>query len=109
MNQPKYNSHNIFHKIIMLRCAKTKVVKEEFYGVKKPIKIWDVNVDNVIISKLVETKKNFKNLTGYLDEVIKPLVLLLPKMNGYVKAFKDESKNNKNNTFMSLSIADVSY
>ena len=66
-------------------------------------------MDNIIISKLVETKKNFKNLTGYLDEVIKPLVLLLPKMNGYVKAFKDESKNNKNNKFMSLSIADVSY
>ena len=65
---------------------KTKVAKEEFYGVKKPIKIWDVNVDNIIISKLVETKKNFKNLTRYLDEVIKPLVLLLPKMNGY--AFK---------------------
>ena len=88
---------------------KTKVAKEEFYGVKKPIKIWDVNVDNIIISKLVETKKNFKNLTRYLDEVIKPLVLPLPKMNGYVKAFKDESKNNKNNKFMSLSIADISY
>ena len=31
-----------------------KVAKEEFYGAKKPIKIWDVNVDNIVISKLVD-------------------------------------------------------
>ena len=27
--------------------GKTKVAKEEFYGAKKPINIWDVNVNNV--------------------------------------------------------------
>ena len=25
---------------------------------KKPIKIWDVNVDNIVISRLIETKSN---------------------------------------------------
>ena len=29
----------------MLRFGKTKIAKEEFYSTKKPIKIWDVNVD----------------------------------------------------------------
>ena len=40
----------------MLRFGKTKVTKEKFYTAKNPINIWDVNVDNIVISKLV--KKN---------------------------------------------------
>ena len=43
----------------MLRFCGTKVAKEEFYNAKTPIKIWDVDVNNIIISKLVETNKNF--------------------------------------------------
>ena len=39
----------------MLKFGKAKVEKEEFYGAKKPRKIWDVSVDNLVISKLVET------------------------------------------------------
>ena len=42
---------NVFDGIIMLRFSKAKVAKEHFYGAKKPIKIWDVNVDNIVISK----------------------------------------------------------
>ena len=38
-------------------------------------------------------------MTGYLDEVIRPLVLILLKISWYVKAFKvkdgDKDKNNK--------------
>ena len=40
---------------------------------EKPIKIWNVNFDNVI-SKLVETKTYSKYLIGYLDKVKRPLV-----------------------------------
>ena len=28
-----------------------EIVKEKFYAAKRPIKIWDVNVDNIVISK----------------------------------------------------------
>ena len=35
----------------MLRFGKTKVTKEKFYSAKKPIKIGNVNVDNMIISE----------------------------------------------------------
>ena len=52
---------------------------------KKTINIWDVNDDNIVISKLFETKTNSKYLTGYLDKVTKPLVLILPKMSAYFK------------------------
>ena len=42
----------------MLRFCETKVTKEKLYDAKEPIKIWDVNVDNIVITKLVETKTN---------------------------------------------------
>ena len=58
-----------------------------------------INVDNIVISKLVKAKINFKYFTGYLDKDIRPLVLITPKMNGYVKTFKvkdgDKDKINK--------------
>ena len=42
-------------------------------------------------------------MIGYLDKVIRPLVLILSKMNRYVKTFKvkngDKNKNNKLITF----------
>ena len=43
---------------------------------KKPINIWDVNVDNTVVSKLVETKANSKYLIEYLDKVIRHRVNL---------------------------------
>ena len=46
---------------------------------KKPINIWDVNADNIVISKLFKTKTNSKYLIGYLDKVIKQLVLICLK------------------------------
>ena len=77
----------------MVRFGEKEIAKEKFYAAKKPIKIWDVNVDNIVISKLVKTKTNSKYLIGYLDKTIRLLVLIMPKMSGYVKTFKD--KNNK--------------
>ena len=56
--------------------------------------IWDVNIDNIVISKLIETKTNSKYLIGYLNKVIRPLVLILSKMSGYVKTFKITDKSN---------------
>ena len=41
----------------MLRHEETRIVKEKFYAPKKLINIWDVNIDNIVISKLVKTKK----------------------------------------------------
>ena len=47
-----------------------------------------MDVDNRGISKLIETKIISKYLAGYLDDVIRPLVLILPRMSGYVKTLK---------------------
>ena len=79
----------------MLRFGETKVTKEKFDAAKNLIKIWDLNVDNIVISKLVKTKTNSKYVTGYLVKAVIPLVLIIPKMCGYVKIFKVEDKNSK--------------
>ena len=39
-----------------------KKQQEKFYVAKKPSKTWDVTVDNVVISKLIETNTNSKYL-----------------------------------------------
>ena len=44
-------------------------------------------------------------MIGYLIEAIRPLVLILPKMSGYIKIFKDEF-GDKNNKLISLHIDD---
>ena len=79
----------------MVRFGDREIAKEKFYAAKRPIKIWDVNVDNIVISKLVKTKSKSKYLIRYLNETIRPLVLIMPKMSGYVKSFKVKEGNNK--------------
>ena len=51
----------------MLRFGEKKVKKEKFYAAKKtPINIWDARADNIVISKLIETKTNCNYLIEYL-------------------------------------------
>ena len=40
------------------------LAREKFYAAKTPIKIWYVNVDNIVISTLVKTKTSFKYYIG---------------------------------------------
>ena len=44
---------------------------------------------------MVIAKTNSKYLTGYLDKTIRPLVLIMPKMSGYIKTFKVNERDNK--------------
>ena len=107
INQLKDIEKILFDSIIMLRFGKTKVREEEFYGSKKTMDICDVNVNIIIISNLVETKNNSKYLIGYLDEVTQALVLILPKMSGYVETFKvKDGDENGNSKLMSFHIND---
>ena len=70
-----------FDSIIILRFCKTKVTKEIF------------GMLMLIISMLIETKNNSTYLTEYLDEGIRLLLSILPKMSWHIKTFKE--KNNK--------------
>ena len=89
----------------MLRFEGTKVTKKRFYTAKKHISFWDINVDNIVISKLVKTKTNSKYLTGYLDKVRRLLVLIMAKMSEYIKTLKvKDGDKNKNNINWCLSV-----
>ena len=50
----------------MVRFGEKEIAKGKVYVAKKPVKIWDVDVDvdNIVISKLIEKKANFKYLIG---------------------------------------------
>ena len=57
-------------------------------------------LDSVDLSKIVVSSKwklndtTYKYFCGYLDnDVIKPLCVILPQMNGYIKYFDDGGKN----------------
>ena len=79
-------------------------LQKKNFGAKKPKQNSDVIIDNIVISKLIKTN-NLENLTGYLDEATWPLFLMLPKISGYVKTFRDKSKDkNKDNKLMSFCI-----
>ena len=73
---------------MMVRFGEKEIAKEKFYAAKKPIKIYDLNVNKLVISKLVKAKTSSKYLIGYLAKAIRPLVLIMSKMSGYVKTFK---------------------
>ena len=66
-----------------------EIAKEKFHATKRPMKIWYVNVNNIVISKLVKTKTDPKYLVGLkFNKAIRPLVLVMPKTSGYVKTLK---------------------
>ena len=68
----------------MVKFGEKEIKKEKFYAAKRPIKICDINDDNIVISKLVKTKTNFKYSIGYLQKAIRALVLIMPKISGWL-------------------------
>ena len=74
-----------------------------FYRSRKPFNVSDIDVNKIIISKEVVygTKYSLKYFIGYNDEedVIRPSLLKLPQMIGYLQEFGD-------NMTMSLRVDD---
>ena len=72
-----------------------KLIKKTFYLSKEAILLDSVNLSKIVVSskwKLNDT--TYKYFCGYLNnDVIKPLCVILPQMNGYVKYFDDGGKN----------------
>ena len=56
-----------------------------FHGARKPIKIWDVDVDNIVISNLIKTKKNSMYLIGYLDDAKNSSMYLLGYLDSAIR------------------------
>ena len=72
-----------------------EVNKKEFYSSKQAISLDSVDLDKIVVSsewKINET--TYKYFCGYLNnDVIEPLCVILPQMNGYIKYFDNGGKN----------------
>ena len=72
-----------------------KLIKKTFYSSKEAILLDSVDLSKIVVSsrwKLTDT--TYKYFCGYLNnDVIKPLCVILPQVNGYIKYFDDGGKN----------------
>ena len=72
-----------------------EVDKKKFYSSKEAILLDSVDLSKTVVSsrwKLNDT--TYKYFCGYLNnDVIKPLCVILPQMNGYIKYFDNGGKN----------------
>ena len=61
--------------------------KTEFHKSKEPIDLLSIDLDQIVVSdKFKYNDEGFKHFIGYLKgEIIKPLCIILPQMNGYIK------------------------
>ena len=61
-----------FDSTIILRSVRTEMPKEDIYGAKGLMKIWDVDVNKIVISKLIETN-NFQVFDWILRWIYKAI------------------------------------
>ena len=78
-----------------LKFNNIKVNKKEFHKSKKAIDLDLVDTGKIVVSdKFKHSEEGFKYFIGYQeDEIVKPLCIILPQMNGYIKYFDNGGKN----------------
>ena len=83
-----------------LKFNNTKINKKEFHKSKQAIDLDSVDTDKIVVSdKFRHSEEGYKYFIGYQeDEIVKPLCIILPQMNVFIKYFDNGGKN------MSLSI-----
>ena len=78
-----------------LKFNNIKVNKKEFHKSKQAIDLDSVIVDQIVVSdKFKHSEEGYKYFIGYQEgEIVKPLCIILPQMNGYIKYFENGGKN----------------
>ena len=78
-----------------LKFDNIKINKKEFHKSKKPIALFSVDSDKTIVSdKFKHNDEGLKYFIGYQkDTLVKPLCIILPQMNAYIKYFDNGGKN----------------
>ena len=68
-----------------IKFGNKEVNKREFYSSKEAISLDSVDLDKIVVSKKWKIDDTtYKYFCGYLNnDVIKPLCVILPQMNGY--------------------------
>ena len=77
-----------------IKLGDKEVYKKEFYSSKEAILLDSVDLSKIVVSnkwKIDDT--TYKYFCGYLNnDIIQPLCVILPQMNGYIKYFDDGGK-----------------
>ena len=78
-----------------LKFNNIKINKKEFHKSKQAIDLDSVITDKIVVSdKFRHSEEGYKYFIGYQeDEIIRPLCIILPQMNGYIKYFENGGKN----------------
>ena len=78
-----------------LKFSNIKDNKKEFHKSKQVIDIDSVTTNKIVVSdKFRHNAESYKYFIGYQeDEIIRPLCIILPQMNGYIKYFENGGKN----------------
>ena len=78
-----------------LKFNNIKVNKKEFHKSKQAIDLDSLTTDKRVVSdKFKHSEEGYKYFIGYQeDEIVRPLCIILPQMNGYIKYFENGAKN----------------
>ena len=78
-----------------LKFNNIRLNKKEFHKSEEPIDLMSVNVDQIVVSdRFKHNNESFKYFIGYQkDKIVKPLCIISPQISGYIKYFKNGSKN----------------
>ena len=78
-----------------LKFNNIKISKKEFHKSEQAVDLDSVTTDKIEVSdKFKHIEEGYKCFIGYQeDEIVKPLCITLPQMNGYIKYFENGGKN----------------
>ena len=78
-----------------LKFNNIKLNKKKFHQSKQAIDLDSVITDKIVVSdKFKHSEECYKYFIGYQeDEIIRPLCIILPQMNDYIKYFENGGKN----------------
>ena len=78
-----------------LKFNNIRLNKKEFHKSKEPIDLLSVDLDQIVVSyEFKHNDEGFKYFIGYLEgEIVKPLCIILPQMDGYITFFENRGKS----------------
>ena len=87
--------HSIKNEWKELKFDNIKINKKEFHKSKKPIDLFSVDLDKIVVSdKFKHNDEGFKYFIGNQKNLlVKPLCVILPQMNSHIKYFENGGKN----------------
>ena len=72
-----------------------EITNNKLYQSKTPVFLKGIDIEKVLVSnKISFSEKNYKYFIGYLydDHKVKPIHIMLPKTNAYVKTYDGQTK-----------------